>query len=481
MSELPVDFETMSFPWSGIVFHHPWASLVKDGYKFIEGRKGGHQAFKWILSRSSSSSSVIPPLNVYITICSGVKSDQSFVDAFAYSGDYPGSCLVGFAKLQEIESDDLESESFKDEISMYNLDTPTKFYKFVDVKKCKESVPLSSFHHVHPQPTPFYFSCADFQRLMKIFRSCKSPLDEPRATATYPTDLTEKIDVSSFSEPKKNTVADDEEICEMCRGRDRVKKSGSIGSGASMLRKKRKRADMDETEVPDEKEEDRQDDGQDGGQDETEAHRMNESEIVRLTETDEIKDALLPYDDDVKKSELKNVDELRNGRRAVGEYQVDETLICLKRTSLNRFGRQVRRPSRWVFGVIDTDNDWVYISSVRTRSMASLHRHIRYVIPRGSTITSDRWRGYNRLTRRGYRHFHVNHRHGFVNRVNVRRNTNAIECLWSHLKCHLRYQRGFRWSDRLLHLNEFTWKYNRRRLRRHGWFLLLLCALSRFH
>ena len=82
----------------------------------------------------------------------------------------------------------------------------------------------------------------------------------------------------------------------------------------------------------------------------------------------------------------------------------------------------------------------------------------RYVNP-GTTILSDRWRGYTHLNRHGYIHLTVNHRRGFIDPA-TGVHTNTCEGMWYHAKRHTRGGHGRPRTDSAamdLALCEFMW------------------------
>ena len=82
----------------------------------------------------------------------------------------------------------------------------------------------------------------------------------------------------------------------------------------------------------------------------------------------------------------------------------------------------------------------------------------RYINP-GTTILSDRWKGYTHLNRHGYIHLTVNHRRGFIDPA-TGVHTNTCEGMWYHAKRHTRGGHGRTRTDSAamdLALCEFMW------------------------
>jgi len=120
---------------------------------------------------------------------------------------------------------------------------------------------------------------------------------------------------------------------------------------------------------------------------------------------------------------------------ANGHYLVDESYFGWKRKGQRGRGAQGRVPVMGVYhdGLIKT-------KVIPDVSPGSLLPVIQSNVPRGSQITSDKWRSYNRLKSLGYRHKRINHEYRYLE-------TNPIEAAWSQMKrslermyhhCHLK-------------------------------------------
>jgi transposase len=117
------------------------------------------------------------------------------------------------------------------------------------------------------------------------------------------------------------------------------------------------------------------------------------------------------------------------------------------------------------------------MAPLHNRGMGPLNHHIRRVVPRGSIIKSDFWRGYLRLRAHGYRHIRINHTQHFVDAQG--NHTNNIENVWSHFKIITRALRGIPVPYRVLYIAEFNYVWNHRRTRR-GLFRNVLRTIGRF-
>ena len=89
----------------------------------------------------------------------------------------------------------------------------------------------------------------------------------------------------------------------------------------------------------------------------------------------------------------------------------------------------------WVCGGIERGTNLCFLAVCpdNIRNQPTLLRLIqRYVAP-GTTIITDKWKGYINLGNHGYVHEDVNHSTNFVDPVS-RTHTNGIEGTWNHVK-----------------------------------------------
>ena len=99
-----------------------------------------------------------------------------------------------------------------------------------------------------------------------------------------------------------------------------------------------------------------------------------------------------------------------------------------------KYNRGKRVEGVWVFGGIERNSDppKCFFTSVDDRSAETLIPIIkRWILP-GTTIASDCWRAYSRLSEEGYIHETVNHSVEFVTEKG--QHTNTIESTWCALK-----------------------------------------------
>lgn len=114
----------------------------------------------------------------------------------------------------------------------------------------------------------------------------------------------------------------------------------------------------------------------------------------------------------------------------------------------------------WVFGMYMSPTRCRFYV-VQDRSGDTLSPLIHSNVEEGSTVASDQWAAYNRLSGEGYKHETVNHSKNFVNPV-TGFHTQAIERVWKEGKMWL--QRARHAGPYLQnHLDEVSW----RMLRRH--------------
>lgn len=69
---------------------------------------------------------------------------------------------------------------------------------------------------------------------------------------------------------------------------------------------------------------------------------------------------------------------------------------------------------QWIFGGLERESKKIFLVPVPNRTAETLEQLVCQWIEPGTTIMSDCWRGYYNLSRRGFRHFSVNHKYNFV-------------------------------------------------------------------
>ena len=141
-----------------------------------------------------------------------------------------------------------------------------------------------------------------------------------------------------------------------------------------------------------------------------------------------------------------------------GHVEIDETFIGgyqkTKKGKLQNTNKTV------VFGMVKREGDLKahVVPNTKGRTLIPL---IKDNIEKGSTISSDDWRPYRKLSDHGYNNGRVKHQ--FDQWRNGIHHTNSIEGFWSHLKrgirsTHTSVSAGYLQN----YVNEFTFRYNYR-------------------
>jgi transposase len=139
-----------------------------------------------------------------------------------------------------------------------------------------------------------------------------------------------------------------------------------------------------------------------------------------------------------------------------GEVEIDESYFGGK--GQGRRGRGTAKIP--VVGLLKRQGR-VWAQVIHNATKAQLQPIIRQMVRAGSTIYTDRWRGYDGLIVDGYRHYRVRHGEGeFSNRRGT--HINGIENFWSFAKRRLQKFNGIRAQDFYLHLKECEFRYNER-------------------
>ncbi|EPB75044.1 hypothetical protein ANCCEY_05864 [Ancylostoma ceylanicum] len=135
--------------------------------------------------------------------------------------------------------------------------------------------------------------------------------------------------------------------------------------------------------------------------------------------------------------------------------EIDET--CVTKRKYNRV-RWVRR-HQWLFGGYERGSGRSFLILVRRRDARTLLRLIVKYIRPGTTIISDCWRAYNRISTlpHGFTQLTVNHQLHFVD-PRSGAHTQNIECHWQKFKSLAKRKYGInnrRYKD---YLSEFLWR-----------------------
>ena len=134
-----------------------------------------------------------------------------------------------------------------------------------------------------------------------------------------------------------------------------------------------------------------------------------------------------------------------------------------------KFGKQKYNRGRlvegtWVIGGVERGSSscFMKVLPLNKRDAATMIPIIQQHVAPGTTIITDCWRAYNRLSSLGYIHLTVNHSRQFVDPV-TGAHTNGVEGTWTHAKRATLRRGGRRSPDSLdADLSAFAW------MRQHG-------------
>ena len=134
--------------------------------------------------------------------------------------------------------------------------------------------------------------------------------------------------------------------------------------------------------------------------------------------------------------------------------EIDESKFGKRKYNRGRY-----REGHWVFGGIERGTSEAFMVEVTDRSASTLLPIIKKFIKPGTTIISDEWRAYSRLTTMGMAHQTVNHSINFVDPVSGA-HTQNIECTWSNVKQMMRKKCVMHTREDLFptYLQEYLWR-----------------------
>ncbi|MFH0819853.1 MAG: IS1595 family transposase [bacterium] len=151
-----------------------------------------------------------------------------------------------------------------------------------------------------------------------------------------------------------------------------------------------------------------------------------------------------------------------------GIVEVDETYlggqmknkrkkIKLKLGKNRRGFGTIKQP---VFGILCREGK-VWAEIVQDTEAKDLQPLIERQVKKGSTICSDKWRGYTGLAAKGYVHRLVDHgKKEYSDKKG--HHINGLEGFWGYLKRKLSAKGGVRQERLPLYLGEYVWRYNHR-------------------
>ena len=110
-----------------------------------------------------------------------------------------------------------------------------------------------------------------------------------------------------------------------------------------------------------------------------------------------------------------------------------------------------------VFGIIQRGGD-VYVQIIKKADVRTIQPIVRLVVEQGSTVYTDKWRGFTELGLDGYTHHSINHSEEYVDKKG--NHSNTIEAFWSFAKRRLRKFNGVARTTLPLHIKECQFRYN---------------------
>lgn len=131
--------------------------------------------------------------------------------------------------------------------------------------------------------------------------------------------------------------------------------------------------------------------------------------------------------------------------------EIDETCVARRKYQVGRI-----IPTVWlVGGILRSQNFQMFLEVVPNRSAQTLEEVILRNVEIGTTIITDKWRGYINLNAKGYIHKTINHSENFVDQNYRSINTQKIESRWCAFKRFLR-SKGTNYKP---HLDEYIMEY----------------------
>lgn len=112
-----------------------------------------------------------------------------------------------------------------------------------------------------------------------------------------------------------------------------------------------------------------------------------------------------------------------------------------------------------VFGILQRGGI-VYTHIIKRADKGTLQPIVRLVVEQGSTIYTDKWRGFSELGIDGYTHHSINHSEEYTDKQG--RHLNGIESFWSFAKRRLQKFNGIARTTLPLHIKECEFRFNNR-------------------
>ena len=131
---------------------------------------------------------------------------------------------------------------------------------------------------------------------------------------------------------------------------------------------------------------------------------------------------------------------------------IDESVITKRK--YNR-GRHIAE--KWIFGMYCTQTKIGLLWFVPNRKRVTLLPYIQRMVKPWSTIQSDCYKSYFRISKLGFKHQTVNHSVTFIDPISGAC-TNGVEGFWSRCKARLKKVNGSSVALKPAHLEEFMWR-----------------------
>lgn len=140
-----------------------------------------------------------------------------------------------------------------------------------------------------------------------------------------------------------------------------------------------------------------------------------------------------------------------------GEVEADETFYGKKGDNAHKF-----KNKKAVLGVVEKKGK-IKVKVTANRRAEVVLPFIKESVVKGSKVTTDEYRGYDKLSYNAYGYQHVNVKHGKKHYLWKGHHTNTIEGFWGQFKRSVRGTYTFISAQHLqAYLNEFAYRYNTR-------------------
>lgn len=141
---------------------------------------------------------------------------------------------------------------------------------------------------------------------------------------------------------------------------------------------------------------------------------------------------------------------IKNLPKFRGVVEIDESCF---RTVIKTPGKPAA--DKWVFGIYERERKLIYMELVKNRTADILLPIIQKVCEMGTTVISDQWSAYQKLTELGFPHYTVDHSRFFVNPTSREIHTQNIEISWCWAKYWIKRHKKFTGLQDML--NTFCW------------------------